>query len=291
MEIKINNLTKRYGKLVALNKINMEASGPGCIAILGPNGAGKTTMLKLISNIIKPTEGSVLINNINVSDYPERALKYLGALIEQPEFYYYLNGYEILRFAAKVKGIKNNIDEEIKRLADLTDIKSYLYRKTGTYSRGMKQRLALAVAMVGNPEIIILDEPTFGLDPRGMAYIRDLIKDLSREKLIILSTHLIYEAREVSNRTLIIDHGEIKYDSIKNDNKKRILVTFDGPFNGIKSDVIEDIKNLDGNKMIITPVESVSNYDIIYDLIKNNVKIKSVQEYDDLEEKYISITS
>ncbi|AAT44084.1 ABC transporter ATP-binding protein [Picrophilus oshimae] len=290
MEISIRNLTKRYGRILALNKINMHASGPGCIAILGPNGAGKTTMLKLISNIIKPTDGSVLINNINVSDYPERALKYLGALIEQPEFYYYLNGYEILKFAAKVKGLKNNIDDEIKRLADLTDMNDYLYRKTGTYSRGMKQRLALAVAMIGDPEIIILDEPTFGLDPKGMAYIRDLIKNLSREKLVILSTHLIYEAKEVSNRTLIIDHGEIKYDSINSDNKRKILVTFDGSISNIKSDFIRDFV-IDKNRIIITPREDADNYNIIYDLIKNGVKVNSAQDYDDLEETYISITS
>ncbi|MCL4330900.1 MAG: ABC transporter ATP-binding protein, partial [Candidatus Thermoplasmatota archaeon] len=204
----VEKVTKNYRDVRALNEVSLNLQEPGCIGILGPNGAGKTTLLKILTNIVKPTEGVALLNGINVSDEPEKALMDVGALVEQPEFYPYLTALETLKFVGRVKGVtEKNLNSEIQRVSRMTGIVEYLGRKTGNFSRGMKQRLSLACALISDPHIIILDEPTFGLDPRGMKEMRDLIKSLnqSKERIIILSTHLIYEAQEICDRVIIIN--------------------------------------------------------------------------------------
>jgi len=288
MEIFMDSLTKKYGKLVALNNINIDINGHGCVGLLGPNGAGKTTMLKLATNIIKPTSGKVEINNINVSTEPEKAMEYVGSLIEQPEFYPYLSGNEILEFTGKIKGIKK--DECLKEVNDLeekTNITEFVNRKTGTYSRGMKQRLALTVAMLGNPEIMILDEPTFGLDPKGMYDIREIIKNISKEHLVLLSTHLIYEARELCDRTIIINKGNIEHDSKMVENKDLLKITAENTIKIISNKIINYTINDD--YIIVEKNKNFDNYEVINDLLKGGLKIDYVEKYDNLEDIYVSI--
>jgi ABC-2 type transport system ATP-binding protein len=288
MEIYLDELTKNYGKIRALDSINLKIEGHGCTGLLGPNGAGKTTMLKLITNIIRPSKGKVDLNNVDVSIYPERALSSVGALIEQPEFYSYLTAYEILKFTAKIKGLKKDeFESEIKRLGKLTEIDGFMDRQTGGYSRGMKQRLALSVAMLGNPEIIILDEPTFGLDPKGMVDIRNIIKTLARDHLVLLSTHLIYEARELCDRTIIINKGRIEYDSAMAPERELLKVTAENTIN-IMSDKIKDYSR-DGNAFIIEKNKNVTNSEVINDLMKQGLKIDYVEKYDNLEDIYVSV--
>lgn len=288
MEIYLDELTKNYGKIRALDSINLKIEGHGCTGLLGPNGAGKTTMLKLITNIIRPSKGKVDLNNVDVSIYPERALSSVGALIEQPEFYSYLTAYEILKFTAKIKGLKKDeFESEIKRLGKLTEIDGFMDRQTGGYSRGMKQRLALSVAMLGNPEIIILDEPTFGLDPKGMVDIRNIIKTLARDHLVLLSTHLIYEARELCDRTIIINKGRIEYDSAMAPERELLKVTAENTIN-IMSDKIKDCSR-DGNAFIIEKNKNVTNSEVINDLMKQGLKINYVEKYDNLEDIYVSV--
>ncbi len=288
MEIYLDELTKNYGKIRALDSINLKIEGHGCTGLLGPNGAGKTTMLKLITNIIRPSKGKVDLNNVDVSIYPERALSSVGALIEQPEFYSYLTAYEILKFTAKIKGLKKDeFESEIKRLGKLTEIDGFMDRQTGGYSRGMKQRLALSVAMLGNPEIIILDEPTFGLDPKGMVDIRNIIKTLARDHLVLLSTHLIYEARELCDRTIIINKGRIEYDSAMAPERELLKVTAENTIN-IMSDKIKDYSR-DGNAFIIEKNKNVTNSEVINDLMKQGLKINYVEKYDNLEDIYVSV--
>lgn len=288
MEIYLDELTKNYGKIRALDSINLKIEGHGCTGLLGPNGAGKTTMLKLITNIIRPSKGKVDLNNVDVSIYPERALSSVGALIEQPEFYSYLTAYEILKFTAKIKGLKKDeFESEIKRLGKLTEIDGFMDRQTGGYSRGMKQRLALSVAMLGNPEIIILDEPTFGLDPKGMVDIRNIIKTLARDHLVLLSTHLIYEARELCDRTIIINKGRIEYDSAMAPERELLKVTAENTIN-IMSDKIKDCSR-DGNAFIIEKNKNVTNSEVINDLMKQGLKIDYVEKYDNLEDIYVSV--
>ena len=288
MEIYMDRLTKNYGKIRALDSINMKIEGHGCTGLLGPNGAGKTTMLKLTTNIIKPSRGKVELNKVNVAAYPERALSSVGALIEQPEFYSYLTGYEILEFTSKIKGLtKGEFQSEVKRLGELTEINGFINRKTGDYSRGMKQRLALSVAMIGNPEIIVLDEPTFGLDPKGMVDIRNIIKSLAKEHLVLLSTHLIYEARELCDRTIIINKGKIEYDSAMAPERDLLKITAENNIDIVS----EKIKNYsrNGNIFIIEKNKNINNTDIIAELMEHGLKINYVEKYDNLEDIYVSV--
>ena len=288
MEIYMDGLTKNYGKIRALDSINLKIEGHGCTGLLGPNGAGKTTMLKLTTNIIKPSKGKVELNNINVAMYPEKALETVGALIEQPEFYSYLTGYEILQFTARIKGLnKSEFASEVKRLGELTEINDFIRRKTGNYSRGMKQRLALSVAMLGNPDIIVLDEPTFGLDPKGMVDIRNIIKSLAKDHLVLLSTHLIYEARELCDRTIIINNGKIEYDSAMSPERDLLKITAENNVN-IISDKVKNYSR-DKNVFIIEKNKNFSNAEIISELMKQGLKINYVEKYDNLEEIYVSV--
>lgn len=292
-EIKLNSLTKRYGNLIAVNNINLEFSEPGCVGILGPNGAGKTTLMKLMTNISRPNGGKVEINGIDVSNEPRRALIGVGSLVEQPEFYTYISGLETLKFVCRVKGKSpKECEEEIERVIKITEMGSYIHRKAGQFSRGMKQRLALAVALLCDPEILILDEPTFGLDPKGMKDIRELIRKITSngDKLVILSTHLIYEVKELCNRVVIMNLGKNVYDSKFEDNGKWLRVNLSGKMPAVKFDSSRVVDyRTKGNDLIIKKSPSVENYEILDDLFRMGLKINSASDYDDLEDIYVSI--
>ncbi|QRF76278.1 Trehalose/maltose import ATP-binding protein MalK [Thermoplasmatales archaeon] len=289
--IDIKGISKNYGSIAALKNVNLSLNSNGCIGLLGPNGAGKTTLMKLITNIIKPSTGEVLINGTNVSADPSIALRTVGSIIEQPEFYTYLTAYETMMFVCRIKGgTKEFCTSEIDRVSNITEVKNFLNRKTGTYSRGMKQRLALAVALINNPDVIILDEPTFGLDPRGMADIRRTLNKIREERrsIILLSTHLISEVKELCDRVIIIDEGSIVYDSDLDDVKKSLRIRFYEPvsmdFTG-KDSLIED----EGKTAIFSVERDTPNNVLIRDLVSRGAKIRDVEESSGIEEKYLSI--
>jgi ABC-2 type transport system ATP-binding protein len=296
-QIDIVNLTKKYGRIEALSSFNLQIDQPQCVSILGPNGAGKTTLLKALTNIIKPTSGTVKIDGTSVSENPMLALQSVGTLIEQPEFYPYLTGREIIEFAARVKGAdKSRIGDEMEYLSKLLSMEEYLDRKTGTYSRGMKQRVCLAVALVMKPKILILDEPTFGLDPRGMKEVRDLIKNLKKERdiIILMSTHLISEAKEVSDRVIIVDKGKKIYDTDNESNDNVIKVTLEEPadINGIiKSPENLQITFLNESTILLTLINGIDNSTAIEKLMDLGFKIKWAEPYNDIEEKYLKTVS
>ena len=296
-QIDIVNLTKKYGRIEALSSFNLQIDQPQCVSILGPNGAGKTTLLKALTNIIKPTSGTVKIDGTSVSENPMLALQSVGTLIEQPEFYPYLTGREIIEFAARVKGAdKSRIGDEMEYLSKLLSMEEYLDRKTGTYSRGMKQRVCLAVALVMKPKILILDEPTFGLDPRGMKEVRDLIKNLKKERdiIILMSTHLISEAKEVSDRVIIVDKGKKIYDTDNESNDNVIKVTLEEPadINGIiKSPENMQITFLNESTILLTLINGIDNSTAIEKLMDLGFKIKWAEPYNDIEEKYLKTVS
>ncbi|MGC8562945.1 MAG: ABC transporter ATP-binding protein [Thermoplasmata archaeon] len=228
MEIEISSLSKNYGKIQALKNVNLKISGNGLVTFLGANGAGKTTLFKILTSIVRPSSGFIKVNGMSIDSDPQKVLSNLGSLVEEPEFYPYLTGREILEFTARIRGIGNrDLEEEIERVSRLIDISEYLNRKCGQYSRGMKQRLGVAVALVGNPGLLVLDEPTFGMDPLGMLEMRRVLKEMKKDKdkLIIMSTHLLEEARDLSDRTIIVKRGEIKYDSDRSERKAFIKVT------------------------------------------------------------------
>lgn len=225
MKIELDNVEKYYGDFRALGPLSLKIENEGITTILGPNGAGKTTMLKVLTGLSHPKHGDVRINDKNFRDSRKEILMDMGVLVEQPEFYPYLSGKEILEFSGKLKGYHgNDLILEIKRVAELTGSSSFLDKKVGKYSRGMKQRLGLASAMIGDPSILILDEPTFGIDPMGTLEIRDVLKDLNskKDKIIIFTTHIIEEAMYLSDRIIILNNGVVNKD-IVNDDKTIIL--------------------------------------------------------------------
>lgn len=290
--VKLENISKKFGNLYALKNIDISIDGPGCIGILGPNGAGKTTMLKILTNIMRPTSGSALIDGRSVSEYPSIALASVGALVEQPEFYPYLTAREILSFVIKIKQVSGDEKKEIERVAELTSITSYLDRKAGEFSRGMKQRLGLAVALVGKPGILILDEPTFGLDPSGMKDVREIIKRLNKteEIIIMLSTHLIHEAQEVCDRIVIINQGSVGYDT-SNKGSRNIMIEFESPPKGISFP--ENLANsftVDGKVVYLKLAANSRNSDLLDYCQKNGYLVKWITPHNDLEDTYVSIT-
>lgn len=289
--ISLEEITKRFGQVNALNGVTFNVDKPGCIGILGPNGAGKTTMLKILTNIVKPTSGVARINGISVSETPEKALATVGALVEQPEFYPYLTAREILHFVVKIKMVKDE-EKEIRRVSELTSITSYLDRKAGEFSRGMKQRLGIAVALVGDPDVLIFDEPTFGLDPSGMKRVREIIKDLNAtgDKIIILSTHLIYEAQEVADRIIIVNKGNIGSD-INNDASTHVKIELEAPHGGLNfpKELASEWRS-EGNTIFLERTEGTSNADLIDYCRQNGMAVKWVLPYNDIENIYVTLT-
>lgn len=290
MVITFHDVVKRYGKKTALNGLNLDMEGNGVICLLGPNGAGKTTMLKVLTNLTRPSSGYASINGIRVFDNPKKALMRVGSLVEQPEFYPYLRGREILDFVCKVRGIdRNSIGREITRVSELTGITEYLDRRAGGYSRGMKQRLGLAASMVSDPEILILDEPTFGLDPRGMKEMRDVIREFAsrKDRLVIMSTHLVSEAKELSDRVIIINHGNVIKDQKYRSEDMIVKVTLESEVNGLKEMGSFDILENRGNMIIVRKNAGQTNDDLIRMINGIGYRIRFVEPYNDIEEIYM----
>lgn len=207
------NLTKKYGDFYALKELNLKISGSKCVGYLGPNGAGKTTTLKLFTHLLNPTRGEAIINGYNVAKDIKRALRDVGTLIETPDFYPYLTPIENLEMLCRIRFAERC---DIKSALEEVGMYEWRNKKVGKFSKGMKQRIALAAALVTNPSIIILDEPTTGMDPRGMAEIREVIKGLKKDnRLIFMSSHLLPEVTEVCDEVAMINRGELLlYDSI-----------------------------------------------------------------------------
>lgn len=293
VSISIQSISKNFGSLKALDGVSLDVDEPMVIGILGPNGAGKTTLLKLLTGIMRPSSGKVLVNGKSVIQDPRNVLKDVGSLIEQPEFYPYLTGFESLRFVCKIRGMSSGeCESEIKRVAEMTSITTYLERRTGDYSRGMKQRLGLAAALVCDPQILVLDEPTTGLDPKGMKEIREIIRKISREgnHIVILSTHLLSEAREVCDRVTIINQGKLVYDSrdIRDSGTLMVRVSEIPGKSVINHPSIVEYRT-EGNSLIIKKADGSPNHAVVAYLVRNGWKVDEVSGYDDLEDKYISI--
>ncbi len=205
--LSINNLDKRYGKVHAVKNISFEIKKGNVYGILGPNGSGKSTTLGIILNVVNKTSGSY--SWFGGTTDTHEALKKVGAIIERPNFYPYMTAHQNLKLVCDIKGIKySKIDEKLE-LVELLDRKDSKFR---TYSLGMKQRLAIASALLNDPEILILDEPTNGLDPQGIRQIRDIIKQIaSLGTTILLASHLLDEVEKVCSHAVVLRKGEILY--------------------------------------------------------------------------------
>ena len=213
------NLSKSYGKFTALSDLNLKIEGSKCVGFLGPNGAGKTTTLKIFTDMIRPTQGSALINEIPVHQNKRRALEHCGSLIESPEIYPSFTPREALSMIAEIRGVPHS--ERQKRIDDVLDevkMEEWKDKKVGKFSKGMKQRINIASSLLAEPDIMLLDEPTTGLDPRGMAEVRDIVRSLKqRDRLIFMSSHLLPEVSDVCDEVAMIDHGKLLvYDTLHN---------------------------------------------------------------------------
>lgn len=213
------NLSKHFNSFVAVSDLNLKIEGSKCVGFLGPNGAGKSTTLKLFTDLIRPSAGEALINGINVHTQKKKALESVGALIEMPEIYPALTPREALMMIAEIRGVpKADRTEQIEEAVSEVRMEEWIDKRVGKFSKGMKQRICVASALLSDPKVILLDEPTTGLDPRGMSEVRDIIKSLKNKKrLIFMSSHLLSEVSDVCDEVAIIDHGKlIIYDTLSN---------------------------------------------------------------------------
>lgn len=208
--IEVKNLVKKYGDHIAVDHLSFTVEEGHIYGFLGPNGAGKSTTMNMITGYIGPTEGSIMINGHDMLENPEEAKKCIGYLPEIPPLYTDMTPLEYLRFAAELKGIaRNKKEEEVQKVIADAKLEAVSDRLIRNLSKGYKQRVGLAQALLGYPEVIILDEPTVGLDPKQIIEIRELIRKLSKKHTIILSSHILAEIREVCDYIMIISRGKL----------------------------------------------------------------------------------
>lgn len=208
--IEVTNLVKRYGEHTAVDHLSFQIEKGKIYGFLGPNGAGKSTTMNMITGYIASTEGKVVIDGHDILEEPEEAKKCIGYLPEQPPLYFDMTVLEYMKFAADLKKIprkeRESMIEEVMDMVKITDMKNRLIKNL---SKGYRQRVGLAQAILGYPEVIILDEPTVGLDPKQIIEIRSLIKDLKKKHTVILSSHILSEVSAVCDYVLIISHGRL----------------------------------------------------------------------------------
>ena len=213
MDIVIENLTKRYGSQKAVDNISLKVATGEIMGFLGPNGAGKTTTMKIITNFISPDEGKVFIGGKALSDNSLEIKRHIGYLSENNPLYHEMPVIDFLNFCALIHGIeKHRIPDRVVEMIRITGINKEKHKKIGELSKSFQQRVGLAQAMIHNPKILIFDEPTSGLDPNQIMEIRKLIRELGREKTVILSTHILPEVEATCDRIFIINKGKLVAD-------------------------------------------------------------------------------
>lgn len=246
MSLVVENVTKMYGQQKALDAVSFHVNRGEVLALLGPNGAGKSTMMKIIACYLSQNAGKVTVCGFDVSRQTLEVKKRVGYLPENNPLYLDMYVKEYLRFVAGIYRLGRKLQARVDEMIELTGLTTEYKKTIGALSKGYRQRVGLAQALIHNPEVLILDEPTSGLDPNQLADIRALIKDIGKEKTVILSTHIMQEVEAVCNRVIIVDKGNIMADSptdelrLLNRAGKQIVVEFDQPPD------IEKIKDIDG---------------------------------------------
>ena len=274
--IEVKNVTKKYGSTVAVDDISFDVKDGEVVGFLGPNGAGKSTTMNMITGFIEPSCGQIIVNGNDISKKPKKAKKDIGYMPENVPLYYELTAKEFVTYMAELKMVKRNVRkqevQEVLKEVGLEEVQNKLIRNL---SRGYKQRVSLAGALIGNPEVIILDEPTVGLDPKQITEIRSLIKKLGQKHTVILSTHILSEVSQICERVIIINKGKIiAIDTPENlekatKEKNSISITVEDPKDNMKNlkEKIKEIEtiefkrdNNDGTKQYI--VTSSSDVDL-----------------------------
>ncbi|MFO7839918.1 MAG: ATP-binding cassette domain-containing protein [Desulfosalsimonadaceae bacterium] len=211
--IHVDNLTKFYDHFCAVDGISLDIRKGEILGLLGPNGAGKTSTLKMLTGYFRPSSGTIAVKNYNIADHPLEIKQMIGYLPESSPFYKGLLVYDYLDYVARIRGIDpGERHSRIRYLADLCGLKPVIHKSVGELSKGLNQRVGLAHAMMRDPEILILDEPTQGLDPNQIVEIRNIIRRIGEEKTVIFSTHILSEAEATCDRIVIINRGKIVAD-------------------------------------------------------------------------------
>jgi ABC-type multidrug transport system ATPase subunit len=296
--ISVNRLSKRFKEFTAVDDLSFTVNEGDVYGFLGQNGAGKSTTIRMLLTLIQPTSGEITIMGKNLTNSRNEILTQTGAVIEKPDLYKYLSAYENLSIFAKMSGIKVSRSALMQQL-DMVGLATRAKSKVKTFSQGMKQRLGIAVALVHNPRLIILDEPTNGLDPQGIADMRNLIINLSKEmgKTIVVSSHLLSEIEIIANRILIINKGK----KIVEGNAAELL----DPAKTIVE--LETVNNMDTHNKLLesmwsayllpytTAIKLQMNKtaipDLTHYLINNGVGILSIKPRHSLEDYFLSLTT
>ena len=277
--IEVSNLVKKYGDHTAVDHLSFQIEKGKIYGFLGPNGAGKSTTMNMITGYIASTEGKVMIDGHDILEEPEAAKKCIGYLPEMPPLYFDMTVLEYMKFAADLKKIpRNQKDKQIKEVMDMVKITDMKDRLIKNLSKGYRQRVGLAQAILGYPEVIILDEPTVGLDPKQIIEIRDLIKSLKQKHTVILSSHILSEVRAVCDYVLIISHGKLVASDTP-DNLERLAA-------GSNSLLMKVKGEKDTIRKALETIEGVTGVEMSYDSDEELWKTKvSIQENVDIREK------
>ncbi len=274
--IEVRNVTKKYGKFYAVRNISFEVADGEIVGFLGKNGAGKSTTMNMITGFIEPTSGSILVNGFNIDTKPNKVKKQIGYMPEGTPLYYELTVKEFINYMAQLRGVpRKERKEAVKKAIEVTGLQTVQNNLTKFLSRGYKQRVSFAGAIVGEPDILILDEPTVGLDPKQVVEIRELIKTFGKTHTIFISSHILSEIGQICDKVIIIDNGEIiAVDTPENLEKETretytYSITVDDAENKLPSiketipeinEVISDSVNEDGSKKYT--ITTKSNEDI-----------------------------
>ncbi|MBP8960263.1 MAG: ATP-binding cassette domain-containing protein [Bacteroidales bacterium] len=266
MDIVVENLTKKYGNQKAVDNISMKVPTGEIVGFLGPNGAGKTTTMKIITCYLAADEGDVFIGGKSVRDNPVELKKYIGYLPENNPLYYEMPVIDYLEFCARLHGIeKSRVPNRVVDMIRITGLNSEKHKKIGELSKGFRQRVGLAQAMIHDPKILILDEPTSGLDPNQIVEIRKLIRDLGREKTVILSTHILPEVEATCDRIIIINKGKLVAEGTAETLRKKaqgsdiVRVRIE---DGNPDEIYKSLKNLKSVSMVEFADRNLNRFDV-----------------------------
>lgn len=306
--IEVKNVTKKYGDMTAVDNISFKVKDGEVVGFLGPNGAGKSTTMNMITGFIEQTEGQIIVNGKDISKKPKQAKKEIGYMPENVPLYHELTVREFVSYMAELKLVKRKErKEQVEKVIKETGLEEVQKKLIKNLSRGYKQRVSLAGALVGNPDVIILDEPTVGLDPKQITEIRSLIKELGKKHTVILSTHILSEVSQICEKVVIINKGKIvAIDTPENLEKKTrekngISVTVEDPKDKMKDlkikvpeiETIEMVKdNQDGTKQfIITSSEKVDLRKKLFEVLpKEEITIFELKKTETtLEDAFIKL--
>lgn len=258
--IRLQNLTKDYGSVRAVDHINFEINEGEILGFLGPNGAGKTTTLRMITCFLSPTSGNIEVENMNIKDKQIEIKRLIGYLPEHNPLYIDMTVYDYLKFIADIREI-SNFDSRIKEVIKQCGLNGVVHKPINTLSKGYKQRVGFAQAIIHDPKILILDEPTSGLDPNQIVEIRELIKELGKEKTLIISSHILQEVQAVCDRIVIINEGKIVADGSTEElqsafnNKTKLILELIAP----KNEIIEISDNINETSILsISPLNKTT---------------------------------